>query len=272
MNKNYSVLMSVYEKEKPEYLRQSIESILAQTVSASEFVVVCDGPLTQELEQVLEAYAIQHPKLIKLIRLEKNQGLGIALNTGLGYCTNELVARMDSDDISFPDRMEKQLQIMEQENVDIISGTVVEFTDNINHELARRILPEKQEEIRRFIKRRNPFNHPAVMYKKESVMAAGGYKDFWLFEDYYLWLRMLSMGCEGYNIREPLVYMRTGDAMYERRGGIKYAGQIMKFRWYMFRHGYAGLVDFIVTACGHTLVALIPNSMRKKFYERILRK
>lgn len=272
MNKNYSVLMSVYEKEKPEYLRQSIESILAQTASASEFIVVCDGPLTEELEQVLEAYAIQYPKLIKLIRLEKNQGLGIALNTGLGYCTNELVARMDSDDIAFPDRMEKQLQIMEQENVDIISGTVVEFTDNINHELARRILPEKQEEIRRFIKRRNPFNHPAVMYKKESVMAAGGYKDFWLFEDYYLWLRMLSMGCEGYNIREPLVYMRTGDAMYERRGGIKYAGQIMKFRWYMFRHGYAGLVDFIVTAGGHTLVALIPNSMRKKFYERILRK
>ena len=272
MNTEYSVLMSVYHKENPIYLVKSIDSILEQTVRTKEFVIVCDGPLTDELNQIICQYKENYPDIMKIIRLEKNQGLGIALNTGLGYCTNELVARMDSDDISLPDRMEKQLQIMEQENVDIISGTVVEFTDNINHELARRILPEKQEEIRRFVKRRNPFNHPAVMYKKESVMAAGGYKDFWLFEDYFLWLRMLSMGCEGYNIREPLVYMRTGDAMYERRGGIKYAGQIIKFRWYMFRHGYAGLVDFIVTACGHTLVALIPNSMRKKFYERILRK
>ena len=110
------------------------------------------------------------------------------------------------------------------------------------------------------------------MYKKESVMAAGGYEDFWLFEDYFLWLRMLSAGCVGYNIQEPVVYMRSGEAMYERRGGIRYAKQIIKFRWYMFRHGYAGLVDFVITAGGHTLIALIPNRLRKKFYERVLRK
>ncbi|MCM1466814.1 MAG: glycosyltransferase [Alistipes sp.] len=272
MDKDYSVLMSVYEKEKPEYLRQSIESILSQTVKAKEFVIVCDGPLTEELEQVIRTYADRYPQLFKIVRLEHNQGLGIALNAGLDRCTSELVARMDSDDISLPDRMEKQLQIMDKENVDIVSGTVIEFTDNVNNELARRVLPEKQEEIRRFLRRRNPFNHPAVMYKKESVMAAGGYKDFRLFEDYYLWIRMLAMGCEGYNIREPLVYMRSGDGMYERRGGIKYAGQIVKFRWYMLQHGYAGLLDFVVAAGGHALVALIPNSMRKKFYERVLRK
>lgn len=271
MNK-YSVLMSVYEKEKPEYLRQSIKSILAQTVKTDEFVIVCDGPLTQQLEKVLEEYATKLPELFKIVRLETNRGLGMALNEGLRHCSNEIVARMDSDDIAFSDRMEKQLSVMERESVDIISGTVVEFTENINQELARRTLPQQQETIRRFARRRNPFNHPAVMYKKESVMAAGGYEDFWLFEDYFLWLRMLSAGCVGYNIQEPVVYMRSGEAMYERRGGIRYAKQIIKFRWYMFRHGYAGLVDFVITAGGHTLIALIPNRLRKKFYERVLRK
>lgn len=271
MNK-YSVLMSVYDKEKPEYFRQSIESILTQTVKADEFVIVCDGPLTRQLEQILEEYIAKSPELIKIVRLETNRGLGTALNEGLCYCSNEIVARMDSDDIAFPDRMEKQLLIMEREKADIISGTVIEFTENIKNELARRSLPQEQEAIRRFARRRNPFNHPAVMYRKEYVMAAGGYKDFWLFEDYFLWLRMLSAGCTAYNIQEPVLYMRSGDAMYERRGGIRYAKQIIKFRWYMFWHGYAGLTDFIVTAGGHTLVALLPNCLRKKFYERILRK
>lgn len=271
MNK-YSVLMSVYDKEKPEYFRQSIESILTQTVKADEFVIVCDGPLTRQLEQILEEYIAKSPELIKIVRLETNRGLGTALNEGLCYCSNEIVARMDSDDIAFPDRMEKQLLIMEREKADIISGTVIEFTENIKNELARRSLPQEQEAIRRFARRRNPFNHPAVMYRKECVMAAGGYKDFWLFEDYFLWLRMLSAGCTAFNIQEPVLYMRSGDAMYERRGGIRYAKQIIKFRWYMFQHGYAGLIDFIVTAGGHTLVALLPNCLRKKFYERILRK
>lgn len=271
MNK-YSVLMSVYDKEKPEYFRQSIESILIQTVKADEFVIVCDGPLTRQLEQILEEYIAKSPELIKIVRLETNRGLGTALNEGLCYCSNEIVARMDSDDIAFPDRMEKQLLIMEREKVDIISGTVIEFTENIKNELARRSLPQEQEAIRRFARRRNPFNHPAVMYRKECVMAAGGYKDFWLFEDYFLWLRILSAGCTACNIQEPVLYMRSGDAMYERRGGIRYAKQIIKFRWYMFRHGYAGLTDFLVTAGGHTLIALLPNCLRKKFYERILRK
>ena len=134
MNK-YSVLMSVYEKEKPEYLRQSIKSILAQTVKTDEFVIVCDGPLTQQLEKVLEEYATKLPELFKIVRLETNRGLGMALNEGLRHCSNEIVARMDSDDIAFSDRMEKQLSVMERENVDIISGTVVEFTENINQEL-----------------------------------------------------------------------------------------------------------------------------------------
>lgn len=272
MKKDYSVLMSVYHKEKPEYLVQSIESILKQTVAPDEFVIVCDGPLNKELDEVLDVYAGRFPQMIKIIRLQENKGLGVALNAGLNHCKNDIVARMDSDDISFPSRMEKQLEIIEKYNIDIVSGTIIEFNENIDNELTRRVLPRDSGAIRKFARRRNPFNHPAVMYKKESVIKAGGYKDFMLFEDYYLWIRMLLLGCEGYNIQEPILYMRSGDAMYERRGGVKYAGQIIKFRWFMLQNRYSGVMDFLITAGGHTFVALIPNKFRRKFYERILRK
>lgn len=268
----YSVLMSVYYKENPEYLIESIESILAQTVAADEFVIVCDGPLTVKLDEVLAGYESAHPELFKVIRLEENKGLGSALNVGLAHCSNEMVARMDSDDVSMPFRMEKELAAIKEQNVDIVSGTVIEFTENINNEQARRVLPKDMEAIRKFAKRRNPFNHPAVMYKKESVLKAGGYKDFMLFEDYYLWVRMFLQGATGYNIQEPILYMRSGETLYARRGGISYAKMIIKFRWFMLCSGFAGIGDFIITAAGHSLIALIPNRLRKKFYERVLRK
>lgn len=272
MDKKYSVLMSVYYKEKAEYLTESIESILGQTVKTDDFIVVCDGPLTKELDRVISDYESRFPEIFNIVRLKENEGLGKALNVGLKHCRNEIVARMDSDDISLPNRMEKELEAITRENVDVVSAAIIEFNKRTDNEIARRVLPEKAEEIRRFARRRNPFNHPAVMYKKSSVIDAGGYKDFMLFEDYYLWIRMLLLGYEGYNIQEPLLYMRSGDMLYQRRGGIKYAKQIIKFRWFMLKHGYSSLADFIITAGGHTLVALLPNGMRKKFYERVLRK
>ena len=142
MNEKYSVLMSVYAKEKPEYLRQSIESILAQTVAADEFVIVCDGPLTEELDKVLAEYENSRQDFFKIIRQKENKGLGIALNTGLSQCANSLVARMDSDDVSMPDRMERQLAVFAEKNVDIVSGTVAEFTVKTDNVVTKRILPE----------------------------------------------------------------------------------------------------------------------------------
>lgn len=272
MNEKYSVLMSVYEKEKPEYLRQSIESILAQTVAADEFVIVCDGPLNAELDGVISEYVSDYGSFFKIIRQKENRGLGNALNAGLQYCSNNLVARMDSDDISMPDRMERQLAVFAKKDVDIVSGSVAEFLESTDNVVTRRVLPDNSKEIRKFAKRRNPFNHPAVMYKKESVIKAGGYEDFLLFEDYHLWIRMLCMGCEGYNIPEDILYMRSGTSLYGRRGGISYAKQIIRFRWYMLRCGYVGIGDFIVSSIGHSLIALLPNGVRKMFYERVLRK
>lgn len=268
----YSVLMSVYEKEKPEYLGLSIESVLTQTVVPAQVVIVCDGPLTDELDAVLERYQAHYSDIFTIVRLKENKGLGIALNAGLKACKYDIVARMDSDDIAFPDRMERELAVLKEQDVAIVGGAVLEFTGTIENTLAMRVPPQSSEAIRSFARRRNPFNHPAVMYRKAAVIDAGGYKDFPMFEDYYLWIRMLLLGYEGYNIQEPVVYMRSGDAMYERRGGIRYAGWMIKFRWFMFTHRYSGFSDFVVTAGGHLLVSLAPNGLRRWFYGKILRK
>ena len=191
----YSVLMSVYSKENPAWLKLAIESIQDQTLPTSDFVLVCDGPLTPELDGVIAEKHCQMGEILMVVRLEKNVGLGNALNEGIKHCRNELVARMDSDDIAYPDRCEKQVAIFNKYPiVSICSGTVMEFSKNPETINCKRVLPEKNKEIIEFAKKRNPFNHPCVMYKKSAVEAVGSYQHFYLLEDYYLWIRMLMAG------------------------------------------------------------------------------
>lgn len=268
----YSVLMSVYAKEKPEYLRASIESVLAQSVKTDDFVIICDGPLTEELDEVLKEVSKGQEELFQIHRLSFNVGIGRALNVGIKLCKHDIVARMDSDDLAFPTRMEKEYALLTKENLDLVSATVVEFSESISELGRKRQLPVSQEEIRRFARRRNPFNHPAMMYKKSSVEKAGGYQDFYLFEDYYLWVRMLLAGMQGMNLEEPLLYMRTGTGMHQRRGGTRYAKSILQFRFWQLKSGFSSPLDFLLVAPGHMLVALLPNGMRKAFYENVLRK
>ena len=222
MDKGYSILMSVYKKEQPGHLKESIQSILSQTLKTDNFVLVCDGKLTKELEQIIKEFQENNPGIFSILRLERNRGLGIALQEGLPYCKHELVARMDSDDIAKPCRCEKQIEIFCTKQVDIVSGTIEEFNKVPGDRKIYKILPENQEEIIRYARTRNPFNHPAVMFRKTAVEAVNGYQPFYLLEDYYLWVRMLGNGARAYNIQENLLYMRVGEGMYNRRGGLKY--------------------------------------------------
>ncbi len=267
----YSVLMSVYEKEQPLFFRESLQSILRQSLPPAQIVVVCDGRLTNELYEVLTEMQAEQPALFTVVQLEKQGGLGLALNQGMQYCKNEIIARMDSDDISLPDRMKWQIEAMETHKADLISGAVEEFETDPSVPGKIRKLPVTQEEILRFARRRNPFNHPCVMYKKSVVLAAGGYQSFEGFEDYYLWLRMLSNGARGYNMDRVILFMRT-KGMYQRRGGLHYAKNVIRFRNYMFRNGFCSLQDYLVTVCGHVIVSLMPDKMRKLFYNNVLRR
>lgn len=271
--KEYSVLMSVYYKEKPEYLNQAIESIQTQTLSTNNFVLVCDGPLTPELDAIINVKQHEMGDSLNVVRLAKNGGLGNALNEGIKHCKNELVARMDSDDIAYPDRCERQINVFNTHpNVSICSGIVEEFVATPEVVEVKRVPPEVHEEIVKFAKKRNPFNHPCVMYKKCAVEAVGSYQDFYLLEDYYLWLRMLMAGYEGYNIQEPLLYMRAGSDMYLRRAGWKYAKTQIQLFKFMKKKGFINNGQYIKSCMIRSGSALAPNWLRKFVYGKVLRK
>ena len=268
MENQYSVLMSVYYKEKPEYLQQSIESMLAQTVKTDDFVLVCDGPLTLELDAVIADFE----KELHVVRLEKNMGLGNALNQGLQHCKHEIVARMDSDDISYPDRCEKQLKVFAAHpEISICSGIVEEFTISPEIVDSRRVPPETHAEILQFAKKRNPFNHPCVMYRKSAVESAGGYQDFYLLEDYYLWLRMLFKGSQGYNLQEPLLHMRAGSEMYKRRAGWKYVKSQCELFGYMRSQKFISKGQHLKSCLIRSLSAMAPNGLRRFTFKKMLR-
>ena len=271
--KGYSVLMSVYHKEKPEYLKQAIASIQAQTLPTDDFVLVCDGPLNDALDAVIAKKQQEMGKTLNVVRLAKNGGIGNALNEGIKHCKNELVARMDSDDIAYQDRCEKQIAVFyKHSEVSICSGIVEEFTSTPDVVDAKRVPPEAHEEIVEFAKKRNPFNHPCVMYKKSVVEAVGSYQDFYLLEDYYLWLRMLMAGYQGYNIQEPLLHMRAGSDMYLRRAGWKYAKTQVKLFKFMKEQGFIGEGQYIKSCVIRSGSALAPNWLRKLMFEKVLRK
>lgn len=269
---NYSVLMSVYHKENPEYLRAAMNSIWEQTVKTDDFVLVCDGPLTPELDAVIAEMQEEHPELT-VVRLAKNGGLGNALNEGMKHCKNDLVARMDSDDISRPDRCERQLAVFrDYPEVSIVSGVVEEFTQSTEKIDSRRVLPETHKEILDFARKRNPFNHPCVMYRKAAVEAAGGYKDFYLLEDYYLWIRMLQSDAIGYNIQEPLLWMRAGSDMYKRRSGLRYARSQKALFKYMRDTGWITTGQYIKSSAIRGASSLAPNGLREFVFKKVLRK
>lgn len=272
-NYQYSVLMSVYHKENAEYLRTAMDSIWNQTILTDDFVLVCDGPLNEELDAVIAKMEKEHPYKLHVVRIEKNVGLGNALNEGIKHCKHELVARMDSDDISRPDRCERQLKVFQKyPDVSVVSGIVEEFTVSTDQIEARRVPPKTQEEIITFAKKRNPFNHPCVMYKKSAVEAAGGYQDFYLLEDYFLWIRMLQNGAIGYNIQEPLLWMRAGSDMYKRRAGWKYAQSQKALFKYMKDRGFINEARYMKSVAVRTASSLTPNCLREFMFKTVMRK
>lgn len=271
--KEYSVLMSVYYKEKPEWLKYSIESMLAQTIPTSDFVIVEDGTLTDELEEIIKFYEREYSDLFHIIRLEKNQGLGVALRIGIKKCKYEYVARMDSDDYSYPTRIEEQFKVLdEQPNLGMIGTNVDEFYEEISNVVSYVELPKTQDEIVKFSKTRCPFRHPSLLYKKSEVIKAGNYQDFYLCEDYDLYIRMIKNGCLCYNIQKPLVSMRIGEDFYKRRGGIKYLKTMLRFKTIQLKDGYFSFWDYLKGCISHTIVCLLPNCIRKNIYIKLLRK
>jgi len=272
-NGKYTVLMSVYAKENPDYLIQSIVSMLSQTVKPDEILILKDGLLTDELDNVLNELQSSNLDTVKIVSFKDNRGLGKVLADGVMLSKNNLIARMDSDDIANTNRCELQLnEFLRDPTLDIVGSNVTEFTDSVANVISTRKMPETHEEILAFSYRRNPFAHPSVMIKKDATLAAGNYRSFKFCEDYDLWVRMILNGAKCYNVQKSLVSMRISPDFYKRRGGANYVKSIVKFKKELHDIGYFNKKDFTLSAGSTVLVGLVPNFIRSKLYTHMLRK
>jgi len=270
MQRDFSVLMSVYYKENADYLMQSLDSVFSQTIRASQIVLVEDGPLTPVLDTLIRDYCDKYPEL-EIVPLKENKGLGLALAEGIKHCRNEIVARMDTDDIARQDRFELQLKEFEKnQKLDICGSHVKEFEDNIDNVVTQRMVPLTDAECKEYQKRRDAFNHMTVMYKKSAVLAAGSYQHCPLMEDTLLWVNMFKNGATAMNIDDYLVYARIGKGMYERRGGWAYFKKYKRARKRIYDTGYISWWDYVHTLIVQFVVAIMPNKLRGWIFRRVL--
>jgi len=269
----FSVLMSVYKNEKPDYLREALESVVQQTVMPNEIVIVKDGLLTEELDAVINEYSEKYPALFKIVAFEKNRGLGLALKDGVLACSYEYIARMDTDDVCKSNRFEKQIKYLEENPRTALLGTwIKEFSKNRNNPDTITKLPCEHQEIVRFAKSRNPFRHMSVMFQKQAVLDSGNYRGFLWFEDYDLWVRIIQKGYEVANLPEFLVDVRANGEMFARRGGWKYLKQDLKFQRVLYDSGFASCLQYMKNVVVRSVVRLLPNDVRVWIYKGLLRK
>ncbi|MCM2971554.1 glycosyltransferase family 2 protein [Larsenimonas suaedae] len=268
---DFSVLMSIYFKEKPAFLETCLESLVAQTVKASEVIIVEDGPIGDELKAIIERF--RDVLNIVSVPLEKNVGLGEALNKGLAQCRFELVARMDTDDLCRRDRFEKQLAFFEHHpETDVLGGAIAEFNDDPAQPHAIRELPTGVKSVREFAKARCPVNHMTVMFRKSAIEAAGGYQPFLGMEDYYLWARLLVAGRVMDNMTDILVDARVGNGMLTRRRGWHYFKQDVILQNKFRKMGFISMPECVINAAKRAPLRLAPEWLLGTVYQRFLRK
>ena len=271
MNK-FSVAMCVYGKDNPEHFIQAVDSVWTkQTVKPDEMVLVVDGPVPDELKNIICEY--ERDSNFRVIWFAENQGHGHARRAGLAACKNEIVALMDADDISLPHRFESQLPYFEDSAVDIVGGDIAEFIEEESNIVAFRQVPMADKDIKICMKDRCPFNQMSVMFRKSAYEEAGGYIDWYCEEDYYLWLRMMQEGAIFANTGTVLVNVRVGDDMYRRRGGLRYFSSEAKLQKYMLDQGIISVGTYIKNVGKRLIVqVLMPNRLRGWVFKKFARK
>jgi glycosyltransferase involved in cell wall biosynthesis len=269
----YSVLMPVYIKDNPEWLKIALDGMMAQTLPPSEFVIVKDGKITEELNKVLNEYKQKHPVLFKIMGFDENRGVGLASKFGVENCSYDYIARMDADDYCIPERIEKQYEAFgKNEKLGAVGCLVDEFTDSPENVISRVMLPLKHEDIVRFAKKRCPIRHSALLMKKEALVNSGNYSDIRIGEDYDVAVKLIMHGFEICNIPEVYVYMRINPDFFKRRGGIKFLKSIYRLKKNFRKIGFYSRFDFMRSFVPHAAVCLMPNFLRDFIYRKFLRK
>ena len=267
---NFTVLQSVYNKDKPEFLWQSLKSIADNTVQPESIVLVKDGKLSDALETVITEWKSKLP--LKVVGYEQNRGLAYALSYGLKFVETDLVARMDSDDICYKDRFEKQITFLKKyPDIVLLSGYIDEFNDNPDIIVSTRTVPLSHDEIKQYLKKRNAFNHMAVMFMKKVVIECGNYQQVPYFEDYDLWVRIVKSGYKTANIPEKLIKARIGNDMIGRRHGLTYSKHEVYFLRRLLNYNFISEAEFIKLLFLRVPLRLLPKAFLKLVY-KVLRK
>jgi len=269
MGKNcieFSVLMSIYKNDVYEDVVDAVKSILCQGMKPTQVVVMLDGPVNDAIISLLKA---SKDDGVEFHALEKNVGLAKALNIGLTYCHHDIVARMDADDVSLPDRFESMIPLF-SDNLALMGGIYDIYDENLRKKIGRRAVPEEHKKIVRFAKTRTPFNHPTSIIRKSAVLAVGGYpEEIGRFEDWGLSLRLINAGYVLKNIPKTVLNFRGGEEMMNRRSGWKYAIEELKALFKMYRTGLFSLPIFIYNAFLRFPLRLVPRGFLKKVYSSI---
>lgn len=272
---SFSVLMSVYRNDKPEFVKQAVDSVTKhQTLKPDEVVLVVDGPVPDELSEVINHIEGSSDYKFNIIRLTENGGLGNALRVGATFCNYELIARMDADDISLPDRFEKQILFMETHpDIAVSGGQISEFIDEPDNTVGFRRVPLDPSSCRKYYRDRDPLNHMTVIIRKKELLDVGSYQSWHLDEDTYLWGRLLKNGYKISNLDDVLVNVRVGKEMYARRGGWSYFKSDTKILKWKLRNGLTPYHRYLYNYCVRFIVqVLMPNSLRSFVFQKLLRK
>lgn len=270
----FSVAMSVYKNDKAEFFDRALESITdMQTRRPDEIVLVVDGPIGDDLNAVIDKYA-QKYDIFNVLRLEQNGGLGNALKLAVEHAKYPLIARMDSDDVAVENRFETQMAYFEAHpETSVLGGDITEFIGEEANVVGKRDVPTGDKEIKEYAKKRCPFNHVAVTFRKDEVLKAGGYQDWHFNEDYYLWVRMQLAGATFANTGSVLVNVRVGEDMYRRRGGRKYYKSEKALQKYMKKHKMIGFTTYLSNVTKRFIVqVLLPNRLRGWVFKKFARK
>jgi glycosyltransferase involved in cell wall biosynthesis len=272
MSKKFSVIMSIYKNDNPDYLRIALDSIINQTLVPDEIVLIADGPVPDSLHKVVDETKDVFPNL-KPYYQERNAGLGGALRIAVENASYDYLARMDSDDISLPDRFEKQMKCFdENDSLSVVGGMITEFVGSPTNIVNRRLLPLNDSEIKHFMASRCGVNHVTVIFKKADLLEAGNYLSDYRQEDYYLWARMLKAGCKFRNIPDIVVNVRSGANQFARRGGWKYFQDHMAIFQLMYQWHLITYTQLMKNYALRFMQVAFPTSMRTWIYQNMLRK
>jgi glycosyltransferase involved in cell wall biosynthesis len=268
----FSLLLPVYGRDDPHQLERAFTSaVQEQTLRPDEVVLVRDGPVPGELAATIAALVAGSPVPVRLLELPENVGLAAALNAGLAASSNDVVARMDADDIAVPERFERQLAVIDG-GADLVGSGLLEFVDDEHETIGRRTPPVGEERIRRYAHFHDPFNHPTVVYRRRAVLRAGGYVAVGLMEDYWLFVRMLVAGARVANLPEPLVKYRVGAGAYRRRGGLAQLRAELRLQRLMRGIGFTSRTEALRNVLVRGGYRLLPEAVRKVSYRGLLQR